>query len=59
MNPRQLAETEIWSDADVQAWAGADEFQLGEREALEASLDKPRAILDQVPDTEPLPGDER
>jgi hypothetical protein len=35
---RQLAETEIWSDADVQAWAGADEFQPGEREALAASL---------------------
>jgi AbrB family looped-hinge helix DNA binding protein len=38
LTPAMVVETEIWSDADVQAWAGADEFQPGEREALEASL---------------------
>jgi AbrB family looped-hinge helix DNA binding protein len=36
--PAMVIETEIWPDEDVQAWASADEFQPGEREALQARL---------------------
>ncbi len=38
LTPAMVVETEIWPDADVQAWAAADELQPGEREALQASL---------------------
>jgi antitoxin PrlF len=39
--PAMVVETEVWSDADVQAWTDADTFKSGEREALEARLHKP------------------
>jgi AbrB family looped-hinge helix DNA binding protein len=44
LTPAMVVETETWSNADVQAWADADEFRPGEREALEAKLGtSPRA----------------
>ena len=39
--PAMVVETEVWSEADVQAWAVADMFKPAEREALQAKLREP------------------
>ena len=41
LTPAMVVETELWPDDEVQAWARADEFQPGERQALQASLRPP------------------
>lgn len=46
--PAMVVETEIWRDEDVRAWAQADTFGPGEREALDASL-RARAVGSQKP----------
>jgi AbrB family looped-hinge helix DNA binding protein len=38
LTPAMVVETELWSDADVKAWNKADEFEAGERDALNSAL---------------------
>jgi antitoxin PrlF len=41
LTPAIVVETEIYSDADIQAWSIADEFAKGERAELTRKLKKP------------------
>lgn len=47
--PAVLLETELWPQAEVQAWVAADTFAPGERETLKAALGAPRRPARRAP----------
>lgn len=53
--PAMVVETEVWRDEDIQAWAQADAFGPGEREALDTRL-RARAAAPRKPAAARPPG---